>query len=466
MTGTPDASAGALRTLGRMTDFSVLASRISGTVLGPDDDGFADAAGGFNTATVHSVAAVVTPETARDISETIRFARNEGLSVRTQATGHGNPAFHDGILVSMTALTDVSIDADTRTATFGGGARWGAIIAAAAEHGLSPVAGSSTTVGAVGFLLGGGMGPLARSHGFGSDYLRSLTVVTGAGDVVTASADDHDDLFWALRGGKGGLGIVVEATVALVELPALYAGTLFFDIADAKQVLDGWIAWQQTADERVSTSALIARFPDLEQLPPPLRGRHLIALRVAIPVDATRGSALAAPLRELAPVYLDAVDVLPIGDVGRIHDDPTEPGAGWGFGFGLSPLDAGFADAILSQFGAGSSVPFVAVEVRHWGGAMAVDVPEGSAVGGRDLAGGLHVVGVPDPSLFETVLPAASEGVRAVLAPWIAPTTTINYVDDPTDLVEFTKAWPDDTRLRLARERAQYDPDHVLPFGP
>ncbi len=449
-----------------MTDFSALGARISGTVLQPDDDGFAAAASGFNTAAVHSVAAVVTPTTSHDIAETIRFARAEGLSVRTQATGHGNPVYRDGILVSMTSLTDVSIDDEARTATFGGGTRWGAIIAAAAEHGLAPVTGSSTTVGAVGFLLGGGMGPLARSHGFGSDYLRSLTVVTGAGDVVTASADDHDDLFWALRGGKGGLGIVVEATVALVELPALYAGTLFFDIADAKRALDGWIAWQPSADERISTSALIARFPDVEQVPPPLRGRHLLALRVAAPVDAEQGTALTAPLRDLAPVYLDTVEVMPIGEVGRIHNDPTEPGAGWGFGFGLSPLDAGFTDAILSQFGADAALPFVAVEIRHWGGAMAVDVPKGSAVGGRELTGGLHVVGVPDPSLFETVLPAAAEGVRDVLAPWIAPTTTINYVDDPTDLVEFTKAWPDDTRLRLARERAQYDPDHVLPFGP
>ncbi len=105
-----------------------------------------------------------------------------------------------------------------RTAAIGAGTRWETVVAAASGYGLAPIAGSSTKVGAVGYLLGGGLGPLARSHGFSSDYLIELDVVTGEGELIEASAQHNPELFWALRGGKAGLGIVTEVRLRLVEL--------------------------------------------------------------------------------------------------------------------------------------------------------------------------------------------------------------------------------------------------------
>lgn len=446
-----------------MTDFSSLPH-----VILPGDDAFAAAVSGFNTAVVHAPDAVVAAQSTDDIVQAVRFARDNGLVVRTHNTGHGAVTPHvGGLLVGTRALDAVSVDAAARTATFGGGVQWGAVVAAAAEHGLAPIIGSASTVGAVGYLLGGGLGPLARSHGFSSDYLVSLQVVTGTGDLVTASADDNPELFWALRGGKGGLGVVVEATVRLIELDTLYGGALFFDIADGAAVLNGLVDWQRTADPRVTTSLMAIRFPDFEQVPPPLRGRHLVSVRFAFPGDTAEGERLAAPLRALAPVHLDTLGELPAGQIARVHNDPTEGGPGWGFGVALHDLDAGFTDAFLGSFGAGSELPLIAAELRFYsGGATAIDVPEGSAVGGRDVEALLHVIGVPDPSLFAEVLPGVQHGVEASLAAWIAPTTTINWVDDPTDPVAFAKAWPDETRLKLARVRATHDPDHVFVYGP
>jgi FAD/FMN-containing dehydrogenase len=133
------------------------------------------------------------------------------------------------LLVSMRRLKDVSVDREARTARIGGWARWQAVITAANEYGLAPIAGSSTTVGVVGYLLGGGLGPLARSHGFSSDYIVGFSVVTGEGNLVEANAEQNADLFWALRGGHSGLGMVTEVRLRLVELRVLYAGALFFD---------------------------------------------------------------------------------------------------------------------------------------------------------------------------------------------------------------------------------------------
>lgn len=106
------------------------------------------------------------------------------------------------------------------------------MIEAVAGHGLTPIAGASTDVGVVGYILGGGLGPLARSHGFSSDYLTGLTVVTGSGESLEASETENADLFWALRGGKVGFGIVTEVRMRLVKLPMLYAGSLFFEEKD------------------------------------------------------------------------------------------------------------------------------------------------------------------------------------------------------------------------------------------
>ncbi len=450
-----------------MADLADLARTLSAPVLLPHEDGYAAACTGFNLAYIPTPDAVVRVASEDDVVAAVRFARDQGLTVRAIATGHGaHAAPAGGLLLNLAALDDVAIDPDARTATFGGGVTWAPVIAAAAGHGLAPVAGSSPTVGAVGFLLGGGFGPLARTFGAGSDYLQSLRVVTGTGELVSASAEEHPDLFWALRGGKGGLGIVTSATVRLVEMPELYGGALFFDVADAAAVLDGWLAWGRDADPAITTSFGVARFPDLEVVPPPLRGRHLAVVKAGVPGDAATGERLSAALRALAPVALDALGPLPPAEVGRISNDPTAPAPGWSRGFMLSSADEDLARALLGVVGAGTQTPFVIVEVRQFGGAIARNAPGDTPVGGRDNPFAAMVVGVPDPSLFATVLPGAYAGLRAALEPWIAPTTTINWLSEPDDPAQFRSAWSPDDLARLAEVRRRYDPSGVLPYGP
>ncbi len=449
-----------------MTDFSALASRTAGALLLPDDEGFAEAVAGFNLAVQNRPDAVLTPASADDVVEAVRFARAAKVSIRVQATGHGSESpITDGLLLSLRALDRVTVDPVARTATFGGGVRWGAVVAAAGEHGLAPVTGASDTVGAVGFLLGGGLSPLARAFGVGSDRLRSLRVVTGEGELVTASADEHPELFWALRGGKGGLGVVIEATVELLELPTFYGGALFFDIADAPEVIAGWLDWTTTAESASTTSVSVLRFPDLEQVPPPFRGRQLVSLRFARPGSAAEAEPIAAPLRALAPIYLDDLVERPAAQIARVHSDPAGPLPGWTRGAMLRRPDADFATALLGV-AASPSAPFLGVEVRHIGSATEVDVPEGSAVGGRENDYTLTVIGVPNPDLFASVLPAAYAGLRAAIDPWIAPTTTINWLIDTSDPSRFASAWPAPIFERLARVRAEHDPDGVFPYAP
>jgi FAD/FMN-containing dehydrogenase len=444
---------------------AALSERVSGRVYAPGDAGYAPEIAAWNTAIQHSPELVIAAESAADVAEAVRLAGEHGVPVSVQATGHTESPITSGLLISTRALDGLSVDVEARTATVGAGVRWGAVIAAAAEAGLAPVSGSSPIVGVVGYLLGGGLGPLARSHGFSSDYLVALTVVTGEADLVEVSAEQNVELFWALRGGKVGLGVVAGVRLRLVELSRLYAGSLFFEEGDIEAALRAWVDWTADADPLVTTSIAIIRFPPFDAVPQPLRGRRLLSLRFAYPGALEDGARLAEPLRSAAPVYLDDLGDLPAADVARIHNDPTEPAAGWVTGMGLSHVDQDLASIVLGHVGAGTDAPFVSAEIRHLGAATRRDVAGGSAVGGRASAFTLALIGV-DPGLFETALPAAADRLADDLRPWASAETNVNFRGRTLAAGARASAWPPEIAARLEGVRRRYDPDGVIAHRP
>jgi hypothetical protein len=444
-----------------------LRAAVAGPVLSPSDGGFAEEVSAFNRSAVHTPDVVVGVTSEADVVEAVRFAVANELSVRMQATGHGaESAIADGLLITTRRLDALSIDPETRIARIGAGVRWSAVLDAAESLGLTAIVGASGNVGAVGYTLGGGLGPLSRSHGFSSDYARGFTLVIADGSIVNANAEENIDLFWALRGGKGGFGVVTEMQFELVPLTELYAGSIFFDAPNIETVLRSWIDWSATADDQVTTSVAILRLPDFDAIPEPLRGRTLLNLRFAFPGGAAEGERLAAPLRGLAPAIIDTIGVLPTSKVGLIHNDPTEPGPGWVTGGLLSDIDQDFATELLAKIGHEQPVPLIVVELRHLGARTFIDVPEGSAVGGRASGYTLTIVGVPDPGLFAEVLPAVAGQLTSAIAPWISPETTINFAGDGSDAEQFRLAWTPEVHDRLAAIRGSWDPRRLFAYGP
>lgn len=440
----------------------ILAARVSGSVYRPGDAGYAEEIAGFNTAIVHSPEIVVAVRSAEDVAAAIRYAGQHGLAVTVQATGHGAyKPITSGLMISTRHLNSVVIDAENKTATIGGGTTWAPVVAAAHEHGLAPVTGSSCTVGVVGFLLGGGIGPLARSHGFGSDYLLNLKVVTGEGGIVQASREENPDLFWALRGGKKGLGIVTEVEIRLVELPSLYAGCLFFAEEHIEAALRTWVTWTADAPSDVTTSVVVLNFPPLEFVPPPFRGRRLLSLRFAYPGDTETGEELAAPLRAAAPIYMDLLGPMPASQVAKIHCDPENPAPSWVHGMLLSHIDQDTATAFLGHVGPGANAPFLAAELRHIGSASSVDTSDGSAVGGRGARYTAAFIGVR-PDLFATEMPTHADAIRSSLAAWISEENNINFLGEHRSEELIGTSWPPETAARLAEVRRKYDPSGVF----
>ncbi|MGN8244311.1 FAD-binding oxidoreductase [Cellulomonas soli] len=432
-----------------------LSALVAGPVLTAADPGFAEEVAGFNTAFQHAPDVVVGATSTTDVVEAVRYARSHGLPVAVQSTGHGaHESIGEGVLITTSRLDQVELDAASPTVTVGAGVRWSQVIDAAAPYGLAPISGSSPSVGVIGYLLGGGLGPLARSHGYSSDRLEAATVVTGTGEVVEASADGDAELLWALRGGKHGLGVVTQARVRLASVPALYAGNLTFAEEHIPAVVRGWLAWTRGADAAVTTSVVVMHFPDVDLVPPHLRGTRLAILHLAFPGDADAGERLAAPLRALAPVVSDTVGPMALTDVAAIHGDPTDPGASWVQGVMLGEADDALADAWLAQVGPGTTHPFAGAELRHVAGATSRELAEGSAVAGRPAHYTAALVGVAPP-LFDA-MPGAARSVFDALAPWTVEELNPNFAGAASAV------WPRGTETRLAAVRRRVDPDGVF----
>lgn len=447
-----------------MTEFQTLSAELHGQLLLRGDAGLAEAAAGSNLAVVHDPDAVVVVADEADVVATLRFAAANGVHVTVQSTGHGAHApVRSGILLVTSRLDAFSIDASSHVATIGAGVRWGAVVAAGHPLGLVPDCGSSVQVGCVGYVLGGGLGPLSRTLGFGSDWVRSFRVVTGTGEAVTASAAENTELFRALRGGKTGLGVVVSMQYELAAIDTIFAGSLFFAAADAEAVLRRWAGWAADAPESVTSSVALMRLPPVEQVPEPLRGRTALSLRFAyVGAEATleaEGRALLAPLIEGVEPFLGGVGVMPTSALASIHNDPEGAAPGWATGALLRELSDDAVTALIGVVGADREVPFVVVELRALGGAIARAPLGGDAVGGRDAGFALTLVGAPDPALFAEVVPAAAGAVIAAVTPWLAAESNANFA---SVLPGGAPAHPLGELTRLARARSEFDPRHVL----
>jgi hypothetical protein len=440
-----------------------LRRRLTGALALPGEDLHTRLATPWNVAVRTSPAAVVEARSAQDVVEAVRFAAVAGLPVAVQCTGHGIAADLDGALLVTTGRLDECVVHPDGWARVGAGVHWQTVLEQAAAHGLTGLCGSSPHVGVVGFTTGGGLGPMARTHGWASDRVRAFEVVTGDGVLRRATPDQHADLFWALRGGKGALGIVTAMEFDLVPQATVLGGALYFDGADAAAVLHGWARWCGTLPEQATTSIAVLQLPPMPGVPEPLAGRLTVAVRYVWTGAVADGERHLQPLRELAAPLLDAVGVLPTAAIGAVHADPVDPMPVVETADLLSALPPEAVDALLGLVGPGSGSPQVIVEVRQLGGAVAREPQVPSALCHRDAAFVLNVIGVPVGPQGEAVVPHGA-AVRAALAPWSTGGLLPNFAPG-SGPERLARSYDPVTLARLTELAERYDPDAVLRVG-
>jgi FAD/FMN-containing dehydrogenase len=439
----------------------------AGALLLPEDPGFAPGLAGFNLALTHRPDAVLLPGSATDVAAAVGAARAARVAVRVLGAGHGTLEPLDGGLAVVTAgLAGVEVDVEERTARVGAGTLWQQVLDATAPHGLAPLAGSSPLVGVVGYVLGGGLGPVARTFGYAADHVRSFEVVDGTGRLRQVDADHDPELFWALRGGKVGLGVVTALTIDLLPVRTVHAGGLYFPADEVAPVLHAWLDWTRTVPETVTSSAAILRLPDLPGIPGPLRGRLVLHVRFAHVGEGSDGERLVAPLRGAGTVLVDSVGPLPYSRLGEIHADPVDAMPYAEGGALLDHLDHDGLDALLAVVGADVDVPLAAVELRHLGGALSREPRVPNAVPGRSAGFGLHVVGAPVPELLDVVVPRVVQGTIAAMAPWLATESLPNFVGRANEAGALASCWLPGVAARLDAVRATVDPEGLLSPAP
>ncbi|UNO40394.1 FAD-binding protein [Streptomyces sp. MST-110588] len=449
-----------------VTGLAALAAPVHGPVLRPGDDGYDEERSGFQTGHRHRPAVIVGAAGAADVRAAVAFAAAHGLSVAVQATGHGlGAATEGGLLITTRRMTGLRVDAAARTAWAAAGVVWAQVIEEAARHGLAPLSGSAPAVGVVGYTLGGGLGLLAREFGYAAEHVRAVELVTADARELRVTADSDPDLFWALLGGGHGLGVVTGMEFGLVPVRRLYGGQLVFgaDLIDA--ALGAYLDWTRDLPNALTSSLGILVYPDIPQLPEPLRGRHLLTVRVAYTGSVEDGERLVAPLRAVGPRVSDTLREMPYTQSHTIHADPDTPRAYDGDNALLTDLDPDTLREAAALAGPGA--PFMCVfQLNHLGGALATpaagptdaaDSPRpGSAVGHRDARYLLRVSSPVDGTDREAVR-ALHARILGLTAPYRIG-RNINMLFGDHDPRTVRDAYEPPTYERLTKLKATHDP--------
>jgi FAD/FMN-containing dehydrogenase len=447
-------------------DVDELRGQVRGPVFAAGDDGLGAEVAAWNVAVQHTPAVAVGATCAADVVAAVTWAVAHDLRIAVQATGHGPLGNAAGsLMITTRRMQGVHIDPGRRIARVQAGVEWAAVMEAAAEHGLAGLCGSSSGVGVVGYTLGGGMGSFGREHGFAADHVTAVEMVTADGRLRRSTAESEPELFWAVRGGKGNFGIVTALEFELFPVPSLFGGGIFFAGADAPALLHRFREWAPTLPERVSTSIAILRVPDMEELPPPLRGKTVVHLRFAYAgADHAEAERLLSPMKVAGTIVLGYVGPMRTDEMDAIHMDPHDPMPFWDKGMVLRELPAEAVDALLATAGPQLDIPLILAEIRLMGGALGRPAPVPNAVAGRSGAFSLMVLGPGVPELAQ-VVPAIGTGVLAALAPWRAEESMINLLGDVSGRGEVLAAYPEAFRERLVEVKRAVDPDGVFTFG-
>jgi FAD/FMN-containing dehydrogenase len=395
------------------------------------------------------------------VQATVRFATANGLRVAPQGTGHGVASLgdlSDAILVRMHELRDVQIDVEARQARVGAGAVWEDVVTPAAEHGLAVLHGSSPDVGVAGYTLGGGMGWLARKHGLAANSLTAVELVTADGEFHRVDHTHGRDLFFALRGGGGNFGIVTAFEYTLFRLDTVFAGWLIWPWEQSEKVLTAWRDWTETTPDEITSVGRILQLPPIDLIPEPLRGRNIVIVEVAYMGDEASGRELLKPLLELEP-EMSTMATMPAAGLVRLHNDPEGHTPAIGDGGILEQLPDEAIQALLKAAGPGSGSPFISVELRQLGGALARRAPGAGAASHLEGDFLLFSVGLPFTPEMAEALEAHLDVVGDAVEPWRARQNYFNMAERGVDSESF---YPGGNHDRLREIRERFDPSELF----
>lgn len=429
-----------------------LRQAVDGDVLVAGDDGYTEASTVF--AGTGEPAVAVRPRDDESVAAAVRYAADNGLTLSVKSGGHSGSSFSTnkgGVVIDLKHLSSIEVvDAGSRLVRIGSGATWGEVADTLSEPGLAITSGDTRSVGVGGLTQGGGLGWMVRKYGLALDSVTGATVVLADGRVLRASAEENPDLFWAVRGGTGNVGVVTSFDFEAQPVRDVVAGTITYKREDLQDLLRGWRDFVATASDEIST-AFIALPSFAPGMPPG-------AMVFACYAGDDRDTAMAAlqPLLEIGEVVEHNLDVKPYASI--LEEAQPPPGIRIVAKNVFVPevTDALLA-AIDAQYGdTGAGVVFV----RSLGGAMSRVAADATAFAHRDAVA-MVVSGTFVP------MESTDDEVEAALEKSWGPVATFGTGAYPGFLGTATEkdvhdVYPPATYARLAGIKATYDPGNLF----
>jgi FAD binding domain/Berberine and berberine like len=443
-------------------DIRALDARLDGSAVAPGDERWDAARQAWNLAVDQRPAVVVTARSVADVQAAVIYARDRGLRVAPQSTGHNAAALgslDNTLLLKLQELKRVDVDTDRRRFRAEAGTVWLDVTSRLSGTGLVPPLGSSPDVGVAGFTLGGGFCWVGRKYGLASNNVTAIEVVLADGSHVTATAKHRRDLFWALRGGGGNFGVVTAIEMKLFSEPEIYATTMLFPSDRGAEVLHAWREYIDAIDENTTTYVRYLNVPPLPDIPEPIRGGSFINVEVVHLGSEEAGRAVSEPIRALGGA-MEMGGMMDAEGLNHFHMDPEEPvPAIGGAHVMLDDLSPEAVDAIVSVGGPEAQHPLLMLELRHIGGALD-RVPE-NAGARRRLPGKIvtYAAGMVMDAETAVAIESHLEKVELALRPYDSGHRYLNFVEHK----ESTESmYEGDDHARLASIRAQYDPAQLF----
>jgi hypothetical protein len=416
----------------------------------------------WNGAVDRRPAAIVRAGSVEDVVTVVGYARETGQELAVRCGGHSLPGFSTtdgGIVLDLSEMKGVEVDAEERIARVQGGSTWADYDAATHAHGLASTGGLISTTGVGGLTLGGGIGWLVRRCGLSCDNLVGAEVVLADGSVVRADSGTNPDLLWGLRGGGGNFGVVTSFEFRLYPVKDVLAGILMFPAERASEVLRHYRNWARDLPDELSTLAAFTVAPPMPFVPEELHMKRVIGIIGCHAGDAAEGEALLQPLLALDPP-IQMVAPMPYPALQTMLDESAPAGLQNHFKGGyLDQLSDAAIDVLVSQASRRKS-DLSELHLHHMGGAVARVGEDDTAVSNRGAEFAYNVIAMwEDPADVEVHRGWARE-TSARLEPVSSDGTYVNFLTDATDAA-VREAYGSKYQ-RLADLKRRYDPTNLF----
>jgi FAD/FMN-containing dehydrogenase len=445
------------------TAFQELAARHAGALLRPGDAGYEEARAVYNGMINKHPALIARGKDVADVIAAVNFAREHELTLAVRGGGHNGPGLgtcDDGLVIDLTEMKGIRVDPVARTVRVEGGCTWGEVDHATHPFGLATPSGFISTTGVGGLTLGGGIGYLSRTLGLTIDNLLGVDMVLADGSFVMASAEEHADLFWAVRGGGGNFGVVTSFLFQLHPISTVYGGPMLWPIEQAADVLKFWRGFIMQAPEEINGWFAFITVPPAPPFPEQFHLQKMCAIVWCYSGSLEQANAMFQPIREAVPPAVDFAGPIPWPVLQSLFDALYPKGLQW---YWKTDFFNDLSDKAIDlhlKYGAHLPTMHSTMHIYPINGSVHRPSTSDTAFSFRDANFAEVIVAVdPDPANNERMIEWARDYWMA-LHPYSAGGGYVNMMmDEGTDTVQAAYR---DNYAKLAQIKATYDPGNLF----